>query len=154
MQAQAIAPRTRGDGRRALILLVIGILLLVIGVVGLFSLQGKAVRFDKAYDEKGDLSPYFFAAPAEGQGYSALQNLWFFICRYRLWVMVAGIALIVVYVAMNRDLLYRVLLQWHLCYRLLFQRHQWLYPVRNPPLLPYSLREPKDHQLPSEYLWK
>ena len=34
MQAQAIAPRTRGDGRRALILLVIGILLLVIGVVG------------------------------------------------------------------------------------------------------------------------
>ena len=106
MQAQAIAPRTRGDGRRALILLVIGILLLVIGVVGLFSLQGKAVRFDKAYDEKGDLSPYFFAAPAEGQGYSALQNLWFFICRFRLWVMVAGIALIVAYVAMNRDLLY------------------------------------------------
>lgn len=106
MQANAVAPSTRGDGKRALILLIVGALLLVIGVVGLFSLQGKAVRFDKAYDEKGDLSPYFFGQLEEGQGYSGLQSLWLGICRYRLWVMLAGLALIVIYVAMNKDLLY------------------------------------------------
>ena len=36
MQAQAIVPRTRGDGRRAIVLLICGALLLVIGIVGLF----------------------------------------------------------------------------------------------------------------------
>ena len=106
MQAQAIASRARGDGRRALALLICGALLLVIGIVGLFSLQGKAVRFDAAYDTHGDLSPFFFGPLEEGQGYSFLQNLWLGIARYRLWVMLAGIALIAVYVAMNRDLLY------------------------------------------------
>ena len=106
MQAQAIVPRTRGDGRRALILLVCGALLMVLGIVGLFSLQGKAVRFDAAYDSHGDLSPFFFGPLEEGQGYSFLQNLWLGIVRYRLWVILAGIALIAVYVAMNRDLLY------------------------------------------------
>ena len=74
MQAQAVVPTTRGDGRRALVLLVCGVLLLVIGVVGLFSLQGKAVRFDKAYDEKGDLSPYFFAADWMNLWSSAFSN--------------------------------------------------------------------------------
>lgn len=106
MQASAVVPSSRGDGKRALILLIVGALLLVIGIVGLFSLQGKAVRFDKAYDEKGDLSPYFFGPLEEGQSYSALQSLWLGVCRYRLWVMLVGLALIVVYVAMNRDLLY------------------------------------------------
>ena len=106
MQAQAVVPTTRGDGRRALVLLVCGVLLLVIGVVGLFSLQGKAVRFDAAYDSHGDLSPYFFGPLEEGQSYSFVQNLWLGIVRYRLWVVLAGLALIVAYVAMNRDLLY------------------------------------------------
>ena len=106
MQAQAVVPVTRGDGRRALVLLVLGVLLLAIGIVGLFSLQGKAVRFDAAYDAHGDLSPYYFGTLEEGQGYSFLQNLWLGIVRYRLWVVLAGIALIVAYVAMNRDLLY------------------------------------------------
>ena len=41
MQAQAVVPVTRGDGRRALILLVCGVLLLVVGIVGLFSLQDR-----------------------------------------------------------------------------------------------------------------
>ena len=106
MQAQAVVPVSRGDGRRALVLLVCGVLLLVIGIVGLFSLQGKAVRFDAAYDSHADLSPYYFGQLEEGQSYSFLQNLWLGIVRYRLWVVLAGIALIVVYVAMNRDLLY------------------------------------------------
>ena len=106
MQAQAVVPVSRGNGKRAVILLVLGALLLVLGVTGLFSLQGKAVRFDKAYDAKGDLSPYFFGALEEGQSYSFLQNLWFGVARFRLWVILAGIALIAVYVMMNRDLLY------------------------------------------------
>lgn len=106
MQATAVVPTTRGNGKRALILLICGALLVVIGIVGLFSLQGKAVRFDKAYDAKDDLSPYYFAALGEGQGYSFLQSLWLGIVRYRLWVILAGIALIAVYVALNRDLLY------------------------------------------------
>ena len=36
MQAQAVVPRTRGDGKRALILLVLGVLLVIIGIVGVF----------------------------------------------------------------------------------------------------------------------
>ena len=106
MQAQAVVPVSRGNGKRAVILLVLGALLLVLGITGLFSLQGKAVRFDKAYDAKDDLSPYFFGALEEGQSYSFLQNLWFGVARFRLWVILAGLALIAVYVAMNRDLLY------------------------------------------------
>ena len=70
MQAQAIVPRTRGDGRRAIVLLICGALLLVIGIVGLFSLQGKAVRFDAAYDAHDDLSPFYFGQLEEGQSYS------------------------------------------------------------------------------------
>ena len=46
MQASVAVPTTRRNGKRALVLLVCGALLLVIGIVGLFSLQGKAVRFD------------------------------------------------------------------------------------------------------------
>lgn len=106
MQAQAVVAARRGDGRRALILLICGALLLAVGVVGLFSLQGKAVRFDKAYDTGEDLSPFFFGKLEEGQGYGFLQGLWLGVARYRLWVMLAGIALIAVYVALNRDLLY------------------------------------------------
>ena len=64
------------------------------------------MRFDAAYDAHGDLSPYFFGALEEGQSYNLLQNLWLGIVRYRLWVMLAGLALIVAYVAMNRGLLY------------------------------------------------
>lgn len=106
MQAQAVVPGKRGDGRRAIVLLVCGVLLLVLGIVGLFSLQGKAVRFDTAYDAHGDLSPYYFGPLEEGQSYSFLQNLWLGLVRYRLWVIVAGVLLIAGYVAMNRDLLY------------------------------------------------
>ncbi len=106
MQAQAVGPATRGNGKRALILLILGALLLVLGVVGLFSLQGKAVRFDTAYDARGDLSPFFFGQLEEGQSYSLLQNLWLGVVRYRLWVILAGIAFIAAYVMMNRDLLY------------------------------------------------
>ncbi len=106
VQGQTVVKQKHRVPKRGTILLIIGILLVVVGLVGLFSLQGKAVRFDAAYDAKGDLSPYFFSAPEEGQSYSFLQNLWFFIVRYRLWVVVVGLLFAVGYVAMNRQLLY------------------------------------------------
>lgn len=106
MQASAVVPTSRGNGKRALFLLIIGALLLIVGVVALFSLQGKAVRFDRDYDAHGDMSPYYFQALEEGQSYSLFQNLWLALVRYRLWVMLAGLAIMVLYVAMNRDLLY------------------------------------------------
>ena len=106
MQATAVVPSVRGDGRRAIYLLVIGLLLLALGIGTLIALQGKAMRFDSLYDSHGDLSPYFFGKLEEGQSYNAFQNLWLAICRYRLWVMVAGLVFIAFYVACNKDLLY------------------------------------------------
>ena len=103
---QAVVSQKQRKARRGLALVLIGALLLIVGLVGLFSLQGKAVRFDKAYDTHGDLSAFFFGKLEEDQGYSLFQNLWLGIARYRLWVMVAGLALAAVFVAMNRDLLY------------------------------------------------
>ncbi len=106
MQDQSIATIKKKEGHRATLLLILGIIVFIVGIVALFSLQGKAVRFDAAYDQHGDLGDYFFGALEEGQSYSALQNLWFMIVRRRLWVMLLGIAMIVGYVAMNRELLY------------------------------------------------
>ena len=93
-------------GRRGVVLLVIGVLLLVLGIAALASLQGKAVRFDKAYDAHDDLSGYFFGPLEEGQSYGFFQNLWLAIARFRLWVMLAGIIMMAVFVALNRVLLY------------------------------------------------
>ncbi len=106
MQVQANLPGGHRRRRRGAALVIIGALMLVIGLAGLFSLQGKAVRFDKAYDTQGDLSPFFFSKLEEGKSYSLFQNLWFGIARYRLWIMLAGLALAVVFVALNKDLLY------------------------------------------------
>ena len=105
MQVQARLPRKPRQSRRGAALVIIGALLLVIGLAGLFSLQGKAVRFDKAYDTQGDLSPFFFSKPEEGQGYSLFQNLWFGVARYRLWIMLAGLALAIGFVALTRCIL-------------------------------------------------
>ena len=108
MQAQVSVSGNQKKGRRALILLIVGALVLILGIAGLVSLQGKAIRFDTAYDQQGDLSPFFFGELEEGQTYSAIQNLWLGIARYRLWIMLAGLALIVVFVALNRELLYDI----------------------------------------------
>ena len=59
MQGTAVVSKPSG-GRRGVVLLIIGAVLLVIGIIALLMLQGKAVRFDKAYDTHGDLSPFFF----------------------------------------------------------------------------------------------
>lgn len=106
MQAHMDVSAKRAHRNRGTILLVLGALLLLLGICGLVSLQGKSVRFDAAYDAKGDLSPFFFDALEEGQSYSALQNLWLTIARRRLWVMVAGALLMAAFVALNRRLLY------------------------------------------------
>ncbi len=104
--SQAVALHKPARHRRGIALVIIGLVLLVLGLAGLVSLQGKAVRFDAAYDAGGDLSAYFFAAPAEGQDYSFFQRLWFGIARFRLWIMLIGLALAVGFVAMNKELLY------------------------------------------------
>lgn len=106
MQGTAVVSRPQGKGRRGVALLVIGCVLLLGGIIGLLMLQGKAVRFDKAFDTSGDLSPFFFGKLEEGQHYSAVQNLWFLMVRHRLIVILAGIALLACFVAMNREILY------------------------------------------------
>ena len=106
MQGTAVVSRPQGWGRRGTILLIVGCILLVVGITALLMLQGKAVRFDKAYDDHGDLSPFFFGKLEEGQSYSALQNLWLMIVRRRLIVVLAGVALVAVFVAMNKEILY------------------------------------------------
>ena len=106
MQAQAAVSGNHKTHRRAVILLILGVLVLAVGIAGLVSLQGKAVRFDAAYDEHGDVSAFFFGQLEEGQSYSTVQNLWLGIARQRLWIMLAGVALVAVYVALNKELLY------------------------------------------------
>lgn len=102
MQAQVINSGRRTAGHRATALLIVGILLLLLGLVGLFSLQGKAVRFDRAYDTSADLSPYFFSPLQDGQHYSLLQNLWLGLVRYRLWVIACGVLLAAGFVLANK----------------------------------------------------
>ncbi len=106
MQDQSIATIKKKEGHRATLLLILGLIVFVVGLVALFSLQGKAVRFDAAYDEHGDLSGYFFGQLEEGQSYTALQSLWLAVVRRRLWVMLLGLAMVVGYVTLNRELLY------------------------------------------------
>ena len=106
MQTKTIASNKKTVGKRAIFLLVIGALLFVIGIIALFSLKGQALRFDTAYDQHGDLSKFFFEPLEEGQSYNALQNLWLLITRQRMIVILLGLAVMAVYVALNRELLY------------------------------------------------
>ena len=43
-------PHHAAKKRKALFLLVLGVVLLVIGVASLFALQGKSIQFDRNYD--------------------------------------------------------------------------------------------------------
>ena len=87
-------------------LLVLCVILVVLGVSALFSLSGKSVRFDSAYDKGQSLEGYFFAVPEEGKDYSPLQKAWFFICRQRLLFMIAGLVCLVIWVVLNKEILY------------------------------------------------
>ncbi len=103
MQVQLIHGRKK---RKALFLLVLGIILLVVGVVSLFVLQGKSIQFDRNFDNGGDLSAYPFGQPAEDGTYSVFQRLALTLLRQRAIVMLAGVVLTAVFVALNRELLY------------------------------------------------
>ena len=103
MQVQLIHGRKK---RKALFLLVLGIILLVVGVVSLFVLQGKSIQFDRNFDNGGDLSAYPFGQPAEDGTYSAFQRLALTLLRQRAIVMLVGVVLTAVFVALNRELLY------------------------------------------------
>ena len=52
---------------KTLPILLVGLILIVLSVTALFSLSGKAVRFDSAYDKGGDLSAFFFEKLEKGQ---------------------------------------------------------------------------------------
>lgn len=106
MQATPIIRKNIAKRRKTAFILALGLVLLAVGLVALFSLSGKAAKFDAAYDAEGDLSPYFFERLEEGQGYSFARTLWLGIVRHRVWPMLAGSALIVLYVLLNRELLY------------------------------------------------
>ena len=103
MQVQLVHGRKK---RKAVFLLVLGIILLVIGVASLFVLQGKSIQFDRNFDNGGDLSAYPFGQPAEDGTYSAFQRIALTLLRQRALVMLAGVVLIAVFVALNRELLY------------------------------------------------
>ena len=103
MQVQLVHGRKK---RKAVFLLVLGIILLVIGVASLFVLQGKSIQFDRNFDNSGDLSAYPFGQPAEDGTYSAFQRIALTLLRQRALVMLAGVVLIAVFVALNRELLY------------------------------------------------
>jgi arabinosaccharide transport system permease protein len=103
MQVQLVYGRKK---RKALFLLVLGIVLLVIGVASLFALQGKSIQFDRNFDNGGDLSGYIFGQTAEDGSRGAFQNIALTILRQRAIVMLLGVILIAVFVALNRELLY------------------------------------------------
>ena len=62
MQLQSVQGRKK---RKALFLLIIGIILLVFGVASLFALQGKSIQFDRDFDNGADLSAFPFGGTAE-----------------------------------------------------------------------------------------
>ena len=83
---------------------ILGLIVLVTGIIALLSLNGKAVRFDTAYDRGDSLDSFYFTAGENG--YTALQWFWMGIVRYRVWIIAAAIVLIGLYVAINREILY------------------------------------------------
>lgn len=110
MQAQTRNSQNQAQLHRkrmkTLPILLVGLILIVLSVTALFSLSGKAVRFDSAYDKGGDLSAFFFEKLEEGQQYSFFQSVWLGLARYRIWPAVAGVLLIALYVFFNREILY------------------------------------------------
>ena len=107
MQTKTITPVTgRNKWKKTAYLLVISVLLLVLGLAAMFSLGTASVRFDNAYDKGADLSPYFFEPLAEGESYSAMQKVWLAIARNRMMPIVAAVLVFVLFVALNKELLY------------------------------------------------
>ena len=107
MQTKTMTPVTsRNKWKKTAYLLVISALLLVLGLAAMFSLGTASVRFDNAYDNGADLSAYFFEPLAEGESYSAMQKAWLAIARNRMVPIFAAVLVFVLFVALNKELLY------------------------------------------------
>ncbi len=101
----AVSP-VRARQKKTLFLFLLGVVVLVIGFAALMGVGSKGAKYDAAYDARGDLSPFLFEKLEEGQSYTVLQSLWLFIARTRVWWMLGGLALMAVYVLLNRQVLY------------------------------------------------
>ena len=107
MQTKTMTPVTsRNKWKKTAYLLVISAVLLALGLYAMFTLGTASTRFDTAYDRGMDLSPYYFAPLAEGESYSALQSVWLAIARHRMIPILAAVLVFVLFVALNRELLY------------------------------------------------
>lgn len=107
MQNKTITPASsRNKWKKTAYLLVISALLLVLGLAAMFTLGTASTRFDSAYDNGADLSSYYFEPLAEGESYSLMQKAWLGIARHRMVPIVLAILVFVLFVALNRELLY------------------------------------------------
>lgn len=107
MQTKTMTPVTsRNKWKKTAYLLVISALLLVLGLSAMFTLGTASVRFDAAYDQGADLSAFYFEPLGEGEHYNALQGVWLAIARHRMIPILAAVLVFVLFVALNRELLY------------------------------------------------
>lgn len=107
MQTNIHAPVSdRNKWKKTAYLLVIAAALLVLGLVAMFTLGTSSTRYDTAYDNGSDLSNYYFQPLAEGESYSLLQQAWLAVARYRIMPILAAVLVFVLFVALNRELLY------------------------------------------------
>lgn len=106
MKAETSASPERVKQRKTLFIFLIGIVVLLLGVAGMFSIGSKTAKFDAAYDAGGDLSAFMFNKLEEGQSYGALQSFWLFVARSRNFFMLGGLLLIIAYVVLNKQVLY------------------------------------------------
>ena len=106
MQTTMTPVSTRNKWKKTAYLLVISALLLVLGLAAMFTLGTSSVRYDTAYDNGADLSGFYFAPLEEGQTYSAIQSAWLAIARHRMVPILAAALVFVLFVALNRELLY------------------------------------------------
>lgn len=107
MQTKIQVPGSdRNKWKKTAYLLVIAAVLLALGLAAMFTLGTASTRFDTAYDNGTDLSGYYFQKLEEGQSYTLLQKAWLGIARHRIMPILAAILVFVVFVALNRELLY------------------------------------------------
>lgn len=106
MQATVAIVKNVSRRKKTAFIAVLGFMLLLLGLIALFSLGSKTAKFDAAYDAGESLSAFFFAGKDGAQGLSALETLWLGVVRYRIAPMLLGVLLIALYVVLNRELLY------------------------------------------------
>ena len=106
MNAAVSASPYRVRQKKTLFIFLIGIVILVVGFAGMMSVGSKGAKFDAAFDARTDLSPFMYDKLEDGQSYTPLQSFWLFMARTRNVWLIAGLALILLYVLLNKQLLY------------------------------------------------